>query len=33
VDVHTGVEDATGRKSREKVLAFVAEAQAGFGVS
>jgi phosphoribosylanthranilate isomerase len=30
VDVHTGVEDATGRKSREKVLAFVAEATAGF---
>lgn len=30
VDVHTGVEDGTGRKSREKVLAFVAEAQAGF---
>jgi phosphoribosylanthranilate isomerase len=30
VDVHTGVEDATGRKDREKVLAFVAEAKAGF---
>jgi phosphoribosylanthranilate isomerase len=30
VDVHTGVEDATGRKSRELVLAFVAEANAGF---
>jgi phosphoribosylanthranilate isomerase len=30
VDVHTGVEDASGRKSREKVLAFVAEAEAGF---
>ena len=30
VDVHTGVEDATGRKSREKVAAFVAEAEAGF---
>jgi phosphoribosylanthranilate isomerase len=28
VDVHTGVEDASGRKSRDKVLAFVAEAQA-----
>jgi phosphoribosylanthranilate isomerase len=30
VDVHTGVEDATGRKSRELVRAFVAEAKAGF---
>ncbi|HEU4700034.1 MAG TPA: phosphoribosylanthranilate isomerase [Gemmatimonadales bacterium] len=30
VDVHTGVEDASGRKSREKVEAFVAEARAGF---
>lgn len=30
VDVHTGVEDASGRKSRDKVLAFVAEAEAGF---
>jgi phosphoribosylanthranilate isomerase len=30
VDVHTGVEDADGRKSREKVSAFVAEARAGF---
>jgi phosphoribosylanthranilate isomerase len=26
VDVHTGVEDARGRKDRAKVLAFVAEA-------
>jgi phosphoribosylanthranilate isomerase len=30
VDVHTGVEDASGRKDRGKVLAFVAEAKAGF---
>ena len=30
VDVHTGVEDASGRKSRDKVLAFVSEAEAGF---
>jgi len=30
VDVHTGVEDASGRKSRRKVLAFVEEARAGF---
>jgi phosphoribosylanthranilate isomerase len=30
VDVHTGVEDPTGRKDRVKVLAFVAEAKAGF---
>ena len=30
VDVHTGVEDASGRKSREKVEQFVAEAKAGF---
>ena len=30
VDVHTGVEDASGRKDREKVERFVAEAQAGF---
>jgi phosphoribosylanthranilate isomerase len=30
VDVHTGVEDAGGRKSRAKVRAFVAEARAGF---
>lgn len=30
VDVHTGVEDASGRKDRSKVLAFVAEANAGF---
>ncbi|HEX5575923.1 MAG TPA: phosphoribosylanthranilate isomerase [Gemmatimonadales bacterium] len=33
VDVHTGVEDATGRKDREKVLTFVAEAKAGFVVT
>jgi phosphoribosylanthranilate isomerase len=30
VDVHTGVEDASGRKDRGKLLAFVAEARAGF---
>lgn len=30
VDVHTGVEDTSGRKSGEKVTAFVAEARAGF---
>lgn len=30
VDVHTGVEDASGRKDRGKVLAFVAESRAGF---
>ena len=30
VDVHTGVEDASGRKDRAKVLAFVAESMAGF---
>jgi phosphoribosylanthranilate isomerase len=30
VDVHTGVEDESGRKSREKVTAFVREARAGF---
>jgi phosphoribosylanthranilate isomerase len=30
VDVHTGVEDVSGRKSRAKVSAFVAEARAGF---
>ena len=29
VDVHTGVEAASGRKDRDKVLAFVAEARAG----
>ena len=29
VDVHTGVEDASGRKDRGKVLAFVAAARAG----
>jgi len=31
VDVHTGVEDATGRKDRGRMLAFVAEASAAFG--
>jgi phosphoribosylanthranilate isomerase len=30
VDVHTGVEDASGRKDRTKLLGFVAEARAGF---
>ena len=30
VDVHTGVEDRSGRKSRPLVEAFVAEARAGF---
>jgi phosphoribosylanthranilate isomerase len=30
VDVHTGVEDASGRKDRAKLLAFVTEAKAGF---
>ncbi len=30
VDVHTGVEDATGRKDRRLVEAFVAEARAAF---
>jgi len=30
VDVHTGVEEASGRKSREKVMAFVTEARAAF---
>jgi phosphoribosylanthranilate isomerase len=30
VDSHTGVEDDSGRKCREKVQAFVDEAQAGF---
>ena len=30
VDVHTGVEDAGGRKDRAKVLAFVEAARAGF---
>ena len=30
VDVHTGVENATGRKDRAKLLAFVAEASAAF---
>ena len=32
VDSHTGVEDATGRKSRVKVQAFVGEAQAAFSM-
>jgi phosphoribosylanthranilate isomerase len=30
VDAHTGVEDASGRKSREKVARFVAEARRAF---
>jgi phosphoribosylanthranilate isomerase len=30
VDVHTGVEDASGRKQRDKVREFVAEARAAF---
>jgi len=30
VDAHTGVEDATGRKSREKIERFVSEARLGF---
>lgn len=30
VDVHTGVEDTSGRKDRAKVLTFVSEAKAGF---
>lgn len=32
VDSHTGVEDATGRKNREKVQSFLAEAQAAFSI-
>lgn len=32
VDSHTGVEDATGRKSREKVEKFVGEAQSAFRI-
>lgn len=31
VDSHTGVEEASGRKSREKVARFVAEARQAFG--
>jgi phosphoribosylanthranilate isomerase len=31
-DVHTDIEDATGRKDRGRMLAFVAEASAAFGV-
>ena len=31
VDSHTGVEDTSGRKSREKVARFVAEARRGLG--
>ena len=31
VDVHTGVEDATGRKDRGRMLAFMAAASAAFG--
>lgn len=30
VDAHTGVEDASGWKSREKLMRFVSEARAGF---
>ncbi len=30
VDCHTGVEDASGRKSRDRVEAFISEARAGF---
>jgi phosphoribosylanthranilate isomerase len=30
VDVHTGVEDASGRKDPARVRAFVAEARAAF---
>ncbi|MBP1686761.1 MAG: phosphoribosylanthranilate isomerase, partial [Deltaproteobacteria bacterium] len=30
VDAHTGVEDARGRKSRDKVERFLSEAQAAF---
>lgn len=33
VDAHTGVEDASGRKSREKVCAFVTEAQHAFRIA
>lgn len=33
VDVHTGVEDASGRKSARKVAAFVAEARAAFALA
>jgi phosphoribosylanthranilate isomerase len=33
VDVHTGVEDASGRKSREKLLAFVREAREAFRIN
>jgi phosphoribosylanthranilate isomerase len=32
VDAHTGVENANGRKSRGKVLRFLAEAQEGFAL-
>ena len=32
VDSHTGVEDSTGRKSREKVQRFVLEANEGFEI-
>ena len=32
VDVHTGVEDSSGRKSRQKVLKFIEEAEKGFSL-
>jgi phosphoribosylanthranilate isomerase len=32
VDSHTGVEDSTGRKSREKVQQFILEANEGFEI-
>jgi phosphoribosylanthranilate isomerase len=32
VDAHTGVEDSTGRKSREKVLKFLSEAREAFAL-
>ncbi len=33
VDVHTGIEDASGRKDARKVAAFVAEARAAFALT
>jgi phosphoribosylanthranilate isomerase len=32
MDMHSGVESGSGRKSGEKVAAFVREAWAGFGL-